>query len=145
MSNQEENIDTITENEEPAQEEVVQVPMVPYTVFDVDGHAVRHGMCPQNLVEHQAFGEGETVMEGEHDSMCQHDEPHVRHSFARQAHYPSIGDQLDVLWKIVAAVPAFQIPEAVAMLERIQAAKDVAPKGKVFTHDGESFVEIEKK
>jgi hypothetical protein len=121
----------VPENTEPVQE-VVQVPMVDYTVFDAEGRVVRRGKCPQTIIEHQAFNEGETVMEGEHTDMIEEEQAYSKHTVIRQRSYPSIGDQLDVLWKIVAAVPAFQIPEAVEMLERIQAAKDAAPKGKLF-------------
>lgn len=44
---------------------------------------------------------------------------------ARRAEYPSIGDQLDVLWKALG--PTLQHPEALAMLERIADVKRKHP------------------
>lgn len=51
------------------------------------------------------------------------------HAERRRAEYPAIGDQLDALWKALAAMPHGTLPpEADAMLERIRAIKDEYPK-----------------
>lgn len=44
----------------------------------------------------------------------------------RRMQYPSVGDQLDALWKAIA--PLIEHPEAEAILAKIQAVKDANPK-----------------
>lgn len=57
---------------------------------------------------------------------------HVRnYREARQELYPSIGDQLDVLWKTLAAIQENGIDvghEAKAMLQKIEEVKQRCPK-----------------
>ncbi|KIA80355.1 hypothetical protein QR66_10815 [Chromobacterium piscinae] len=48
------------------------------------------------------------------------------HVALRRAAYPEVGEQLDALWKALAAVPL--PPEAEAMRQRIQAIKQQYPK-----------------
>lgn len=46
----------------------------------------------------------------------------------RREAYPPIGEQLDALWKALAANPSSLTPEASAMLAQIQAVKTQFPK-----------------
>lgn len=47
----------------------------------------------------------------------------------RQAEYPSVGEQLDALWKVIAGMPPGQIPaEAQAVLDKVNAVKAKHPK-----------------
>lgn len=47
----------------------------------------------------------------------------------RREGYPEIGDQLDALWKLIAALPqANNIPEVKSMLQKIEAIKTRFPK-----------------
>lgn len=52
------------------------------------------------------------------------------HGRVRAANYPDIGDQLDEIWKYVAAVESGEAPPASAleMLERICTVKERFPK-----------------
>lgn len=46
------------------------------------------------------------------------------HGKLRQAEYPSIGEQLDAIWKHIASLPPDKIPpETAEMLSKIQAVK----------------------
>lgn len=46
----------------------------------------------------------------------------------RKAAYPPIGDQLDVLWKVLGQDPSGLPPEAQALLAKVQAVKAQYPK-----------------
>ena len=48
----------------------------------------------------------------------------------RREAYPPIGEQLDALWKALAATPETLPPEARAMLDQVQAVKSNIPKPK---------------
>lgn len=51
---------------------------------------------------------------------------------ARVTDYPSIGDQLDVIWKLLATHPEFLNSEARRMLNKINAVKAAYPKTDTF-------------
>ena len=104
-------------------------PMVDFTVFGEDGRVARKGSCPANLVELQAFNKGEMVLEGDHPDRVGVEPAKVRHTLVRESQYPSIGDQLDVMWRMFEANPQLLSPEGRAMLDRIQAVKNSIPKG----------------
>lgn len=54
-------------------------------------------------------------------------ESKVRYRKRRMAGYPTIGDQLDVMWKVLAAMPALP-DEARQMLAKIEDIKKLYPK-----------------
>lgn len=55
--------------------------------------------------------------------------PTLPYTFQRAAAYPPIGDQLDALWKGLAAVDASLLPqETLAMMQQVAAVKDAIPK-----------------
>lgn len=139
MSTNDVNASEQTQESAEAQAEPVSQPMQPFTVFDRDGRVVRKGHCPKNLVEMQAMEEGETVMEGDLEDMVTKEPEFFRHTVVRQ--YPSIGDQLDVIWKLLQARPELLTPEASDMIARIAEAKDAYPKTMTYIQDKDgSFV-----
>ncbi|AUH51257.1 hypothetical protein CXB49_10765 [Chromobacterium sp. ATCC 53434] len=51
------------------------------------------------------------------------------HVVARRQRYPDTGEQLDVLWRVIASLPPDTLPpEAAAMLDQIRAVKNTYPK-----------------
>lgn len=55
---------------------------------------------------------------------------HVDYRQKRRDRYPSIGDQLDVIWKTLATNPDAMPDEARAMLAQVLAVKSSIPKPK---------------
>lgn len=142
MENQTENID---ENEGLQQQEIA-APLTPPPVTQVeyyvmhDGEVVRSGECPDNLVQLQAFNEGETVHRGVPEK-AETEEPTFTHTLPRAAEMPPIPDQLDVIWKILARNPDMLGTEGREMLSRIQEVKSKFPKDRVYVQSTNSFVE----
>lgn len=66
------------------------------------------------------------LVDGEFITTDQTWEPIPTVDLARKRAYPSIGDQLDALWKAIG--PGLDHPEAKAMLRRIQDVKARNPK-----------------
>ncbi len=68
----------------------------------------------------------------------------VNYVVARMDEYPSIGDQLDVIWKMFAANPALLTPDAKAMLARINTTKATYVKGTTYVNnngpEGNSYI-----
>lgn len=56
----------------------------------------------------------------------------------RAAEYPDVGDQLDAIWKALAALPSLP-PDAMEMLERIRRIKTTYPKPR---ESGASALEV---
>lgn len=56
----------------------------------------------------------------------------INYAAARSSEYPSVGDQLGVIWNVLRAHPEFMTSEARQMLARIDAVKGDLPKGKAF-------------
>lgn len=113
-----------------------------FTVFDPkDGTIVRTGICQPHMLEHQARS-GEVVVALHADQGTQRIDlatlkpvPMERKHAARDPNeyqmrrlreYPSIGDQLDVIWKELANLP--RTAECEAMFQRIKAVKAKYPK-----------------
>ncbi len=104
-----------------------------YLVHDAAGNILRTGNCPDDAVSLQALA-GETAIQDEHDDTDDRKHrivagkrvefKHVERVFSyaelRARAYPSIGDQLDALWKGGA--------EAEAMRAKVQAVKIKYPK-----------------
>ena len=134
------DVNTSEQTQESAEaQEPVSRPMQAFTVFDRDGRVVRKGHCPKDLIELQAMEEGETVMEGDLEDMIAKEPEVYRHTIVRQ--YPSLGDQLDVIWKLLQARPELLTPEATDMIARINAAKETYPKTMTYIQDKDgSFV-----
>ena len=114
--------------------------MKPFTVFDPrTGKILRSGSCQDHMVSMQARP-GESVLPITSDPRSQSidlksmkavnvtidDIPTPNYRMLRQREYPEVGEQLDVLWREMQALPLTQ--EADAMLKRIQAVKAKYPK-----------------
>lgn len=109
-----------------------------FTVFDpATGRILRSGQCQDHMLEAQAgdFAVIEAVANPETQmvdvsSMQVIDKPPVcqepHYSLRRVQEYPSIGEQLDVIWKQIRQMPHCQ--EAHDMLARIDAVKKANPK-----------------
>lgn len=113
--------------------------MSAFTVYDPrTGKILRSGDCQEHMIARQA-NTGESVLPVASNPETQWVdletltlinvapavfEPDYRLKRARE--YPDIGDQLDVLWREMQALPLTQ--EADAMLKRIQAVKAKHPK-----------------
>jgi hypothetical protein len=117
---------------------------VAYYVTGENGNVIRAGRCNPEMVDAQVINMGESVHLGEAPVSETTDEVVVTHTVARKPEYPSIGDQLDVLWKLLTAKPELLTSEALAMAEQIAAVKKTYPKEMVFvpnnTQDGPAYV-----
>lgn len=114
--------------------------MTPFTVFDPrTGRIIRSGTCQDHMVSAQAQA-GESALPLFSDQTRHAVDltsmtvvaanvqtlPPPDYRMKRFREYPPIGDQLDILWKEMQALPLTQ--EADAMLKRIQAVKAKYPK-----------------
>lgn len=111
-----------------------------FTVYDPrTGRILRGGTCQDHMLNAQAK-QGESVIEcqfpegavrldlGTFAVAEMHKEPEPSYQLRRAREYPSQGDQLDDLWKLIRALPLELTPEAYAMLDRIQMVKNNHPK-----------------
>ena len=134
MSDAEDNISAEGELPESNMSDDVSVPAEPIVEFYVlskDGTVAREGSCLESLLDKQAFLEGEVVYLGnppaeEHNTMT------LTHTIPRQQAYPTVPEQLDVLWKILGAHPELLGEEGRAMVERIQSVKAAYPKDVIY-------------
>ncbi len=100
-----------------------------YTVYDSSGSVVRVGMCQAKDFKAQAQP-GETVVEG----MVTPEPPKVTYNYTynRMLSYPSIGNQLDAIYKLTKALQSQGIelpPDTLVWLNEIEKVKDAFPKG----------------
>lgn len=116
----------------PEQNEEVSVPadpIVQYYVRNAEGEIVRSGECVKSLVQFQAFIAGETSHEGAAPAEEKDNRILTTHVIPRQQAYPTLAEQLDVIWKILARNPEALGEEGQEMLLRIQIVKETYPKG----------------
>lgn len=100
-----------------------------FGVFDGEGRLLRVGTCHNDTIEQQA-GPGETAREGLFFFDRQPREDGYRMKRARE--YPPIGDQLDAVVKMAAALKAGGTdlpPEMVALIDKVSEVKARHPKG----------------
>lgn len=96
--------------------------MIKYTILSPTGTVLRTGVCPQDMLNLQA-AQGETVIEGWPDVSPS---PVVlNYTASRHIAYPSIGEQLDMLWH---SMNNGEIPKSNAFFESIAAVKNQYPK-----------------
>lgn len=119
--------------------------MIKFTVYDVEtGLIKRIGECPRDQLRHQAQP-GEDMIEGHLDAQTQklnprtkRIEPHTPekidldpgakdYRIQRMRAYPSVGDQLDVLWKLVSEMDSTNL-QVSSMCANIKAVKAKYPK-----------------
>lgn len=81
------------------------------------------------LREAKGFGD-RTLSKAESTAFNKNRTEALKPETARAINYPSIGDQLDVIWKQIAGMPKEALkPETKAMLDQILAVKKKFPKG----------------
>lgn len=113
---------------------------VEFYVTDANNEVVRSGECPENLVELQAFNQGEVVHLGQ-PPVTEAEPMLTTHVIPRQLSYPSVTDQLDAIWKILARNPDALGVEGNEMLERIRLTKETFPKGVLYTENQDEEVQ----
>lgn len=124
--------------------------MKDFIVYSLSGEILRCGTAPASVFELQA-GEGEHVLEGKADPSNDvvdvasgvlvpggRQQPVVPapaepvkppdYVLARMAAYPTVVEQLDMLWH---AMDAYQIPRAEPFFSQIKSVKEAHPKGMV--------------
>lgn len=113
--------------------------MKKFTVYDPrNGRILRSGECQDHMIDKQA-GQGGSIIEAESDPVIHcvdlntlqvvekppvWQEPH--YTLRRVREYPSIGEQLEVIWKQLRQMPHCQ--EVHDMLQRIDDVKKANPK-----------------
>lgn len=134
--------DEITENMPVSSE--VEAPASPkqvdFYVLDKNGEVLRSGTCNEELFSLQAWGEGETVKEGIPPTITV-DIPLYPHSIVRAKRYPTLTDQIGVLWKIIEKMGQLHPElmrevfdeEALDMMAQIQSVKTEIPKNVMYT------------
>lgn len=101
--------------------------MIKYVMLDADGVVCQHGECSEE--SHLPQVEGMTVEIVEDDSLLVVATVEATYQDFRRMDYPTFGDQLDALWRLMSKTEAFASdPEAQAMFNRIQAVKLQYPK-----------------
>lgn len=96
--------------------------MIKFTVLSQAGKALRTGTCSKDTLSLQA-GPQESVVEGWVEIPV--DVPVLRYTAQRCNEYPSIGEQLDMLWH---SMNTGEIPQSKSFFEAIQAVKIKHPK-----------------
>lgn len=95
-----------------------------FYVTNSDGKVVKFGDCTEDTFDLQAE-DGETIHNGEpilDDPLPLFD---TSYSGSRRREYPSIGNQLDMLWH---SMDSSEIPKAEPFYSEIKAVKDKYPK-----------------
>lgn len=102
--------------------------MIHYLLKDAEGGIVQRGHCMTKECLPVVPGlVCEEIQECD-DRSPEHGCQDSYQDYRRMA-YPNVGDQLDTLWRLVMATPAYaQDPEAQAMYASIQAVKQQYPK-----------------
>lgn len=117
-------------------------PLVAFHVLDSSGKLLRSGKCPQSLVELQAHEAGEKACCGEHtESATAHAPALFTYAVPRAAAYPSIGDQLDTIWKVLSENPELLPAAASSMLAKIQEVKSSIPKDMLYVATDAGYVQ----
>ena len=111
-----------------------------FTVYSASGEILRSGICQDEMLEAQAHAEGELVLEAESDPekdavlistgqvvIGGRPAPPIDMDYrkARVDAYPSVRDQLDMLWH---AMDEFHMARVEPFYSRIKATKDAYPK-----------------
>lgn len=99
--------------------------MIHYIIESPDGRIIQRGHC-QSETEVPSIDGHKTTIVDPSDARRPAAQPQPVPADFRRMQYPSIGDQLDALWKAIA--PLVSHPEALQILEKIQAVKDANPK-----------------
>ena len=120
--------------------------MSAYIIYNADGDILRLIDMPDQAAAEAQVGEGEFILEGialthwkvdvATQAVIQLDEPELPQNTPipekpayvqqRELFYPSIADQLDMLWH---AMDAGEIPKASEWFDRIKFVKDLVPVG----------------
>lgn len=101
--------------------------MISYVMLNADGVVCQHGQCSEEA--HLPQVEGMTIEIVEDETSLMIVEPEATYQDFRRMDYPTFGDQLDALWRVMSKTEAFAAdPEAQAMFARIQAVKLQYPK-----------------
>jgi len=99
--------------------------MIHYILVDNTGRVCRRGIAANKLEIPVVAGLSSIIVD-ESDKRRPETAIVVDVGHARRMQYPSVGDQLDALWKALG--PLIEHPEAEAMLARILAIKEANPK-----------------
>lgn len=126
-----------------------------FVIYNGAGEILRAGICQDETLHLQAGAAGELVVEAEADPEADSVDPQTKrvvvggrpkppidmdYRKARAAAYPSVREQLDMLWQ---AMDKKQIARAEPFYSRIKAVKDAYPKdnsvvpGSVIIYGGE--------
>jgi hypothetical protein len=101
--------------------------MISYVMLDAAGVVHQHGQCSE--AAHLPQVEGMTVEIVEDADSLMVVPPETTYQDFRRMDYPTFGDQLDALWRVMSKTEAFAAdPEAKAMFARIQEVKLQYPK-----------------
>ena len=101
--------------------------MINFVLVDAEGVVRQHGKCSQKEDLPQVEGMTVNVVDDDLGPVL----PLEQNSYQdfRRMDYPTFGDQLDVLWRVMSKTEAFAADaEAQAMFKRIQNVKTQYPK-----------------
>lgn len=102
--------------------------MICYVLSNKEGEIVQRGKCSSKEEIPQIDGLMVQIIT-EDDRRQPHCGPAPTYTNYRAMDYPTIGEQLDVLWKVLASVDSLKDHSDLApMLQRIQAVKSKHPK-----------------
>lgn len=101
--------------------------MIHYILEDRDGKIMQRGQCATQ--DEIPVLDGLMIRIITEDDPCQPAAAPESYRMSRAMDYPSVGDQVDVMWKLLEQVGVVaMMPEAKEMLARVRAVKDKYPK-----------------
>lgn len=102
-----------------------------YYVLDNNGDVLKSGVCSDEVFDIQA-GEGQTVTEGVIEIPRYSAPPPSSYWDLRIASYPSVGQQLDAIWKFIESQDLSTTDPAVTLiLNHIKYIKEKFPKDNI--------------
>lgn len=101
--------------------------MIHYLLIGADGSVEQRGVCPSKAEIPSLPGCRSEIIDG-NDARRPKAAPDPTYKDLRRMEYPSIGDQLDAIWKAMDAIGTPLSGDAAALLDRIKAVKQAHPK-----------------
>ena len=104
--------------------------VVHYEIVDEAGTVVNYGSCWSGEVNDVAVGEGLSLRVQHDTKPVVHDQVQYGYGAVRSQEYPTVEEQIGVLWKVIANLPAkYLTEEATAMMQKIADVKAQYEKG----------------
>ena len=105
--------------------------VVNFEIIDEAGAVVSHGTCWSGEVADVEVGPGQTLRIMDDKTSPGHlNDVVLGYGLARKQEYPALDEQIGVMWKVIANLPAkYLTQEAIEMMKRISDVKDNYEKG----------------